>query len=172
MNRKAVVTLNELDLRRAGRLHVWSSIRDPRVVIRIALLWAGAMVALVVFLGLAGMPWPELHAALPVFALVMAGVTFGFAFVFPLLIGPLVIHRRFRQDKLLRQAAEVSWNEDTYEVIQPGAHNRFAWTDYSKWRDGRHTFMFFRSDYTYQVLPKRVLTQEQIDDISRILSRG
>ncbi|WP_350019326.1 YcxB family protein (plasmid) [Rhizobium sp. ZPR4] len=128
--------------------------------------------ALAAFLGLAGMPWLELRAALPVFALVIAAATFGFAFVFPLLIGPVVIHRRFRQDKLLRQAAEISWNEEAYEVNQPGTHNRFAWTDYSKWREGRHTFLFFRSDYSYQVLPKRVLTQEQIDDISKILSRG
>ncbi len=173
MNRKATFTLSERDLRRAGRLHVFSAMRDPRTITRVSLLWIVAMALLVGFLHLIGTPWPELRGNLPLFALIMAAPTFGVAFVFPLalgsILGPIVIRRRFRQDKLLRQAATASWDEDAYEVEQPGIYNRIPWGDYSKWREDRHLFMFFRSDYSYQVLPKRALTEEQIEDIRRVL---
>jgi len=170
MNRKVTFKLNQLDLRRAGRLHVFSAMRDPRTVIRVSVIWAAAIAVLVGFLYLAAMPWPELLENLPLFALIMAAATFGVAFVFPLALGPIVIRRRFRQDKLLRQAATASWDEHAYQVEQPGIYNRILWGDYSKWREDRHLFMFFRSDYSYQVLPKRALTQEQIEDIRRVLS--
>ncbi|NLR97145.1 YcxB family protein [Rhizobium sp. P38BS-XIX] len=125
------------------------------------------MVALAGFFHMIGMPWSELLENLPLFTLIMFIATFGVAFVIPLVLGPIIIRHRFRQDTLLRQTATVSWDEDAYEVEQPGIYNRIAWGDYSKWREGRHLFMFCRSDYSYQMLPKRVLTQEQIADIRR-----
>ncbi|WNJ93369.1 YcxB family protein [Bosea sp. 685] len=170
MHRKVIFTLNELDLRRAGRLHVFSSARNARTMIRMSILWIGAMAVLSGYLYLLGMPWPELRENLPVFALVISAATFGVSFIFPLALGPIIIRRRFRQDKLLRQAGTVNWDEEAYTVEQPGIYNRIQWGDYSKWREDRHVFVLFRSDYTYQVLPKRVLAREQIEDIQRLLS--
>ena len=167
--RSATFVLSELDLRRAARLHVFSAMRDRRTIIRLSILWIGVMVALAIYLRLVGMPWAELREYMPLFVLVLASAAFGAAFVVPLLLSPMVIRRRFRQEKILREPAEVRWDEEAYEVDQPGIHNRIAWRDYTKWREDRYQFLFFASDYRYQVLPKRVLTQAQIEDVRAIL---
>lgn len=167
---KATFTLRELDLRRAARLHVFSSMRNLRTIVRLSILWIGAIVVLVAYLLTVGMPWADLRQNLPLFALIMAAAIFGTAFVIPLVLGPIVIRRRFRQEKLIRQPVSVSWDEEVYEVDQPGVHNRIPWRDYAKWREDRHQFLFFMSDYRYQILPKHVLTQEQIEDIRATLS--
>ena len=90
--------------------------------------------------------------------------------MFPLALSPLVIRRRFKQDKLVRKPVSAGWDEEAYEAEQPGVHNRIAWRDYMKIREDRHLFLFFISDYSYQILPKRALTQEQIADLQRVLA--
>lgn len=59
MNRKVTVTLRELDLRHAGRMHVLSWMRDPHTMARVWVIWISTMALLVGFLQLTGMPWPK-----------------------------------------------------------------------------------------------------------------
>ena len=168
MDRKATFTLDELDLRRAVRLHAFSSIREKQTIIRLAALWAVAMAAFIGFFSATGMPWPELRGNLLPFALVVIATILGFSLGIPLALGPLVIRRRFKQDKLVRKPVSAGWDEEAYEAEQPGARNHIPWGDYMKVREDRHLFLFFMSDYSYQILPKRALTPEQIADLQRI----
>lgn len=170
MNRKATFTLDELDLRRAVRLHAFSGIREKRTIIRLALLWFIAMAAFIGFFSAAGMPWPELRGNLLPFALIIIATILLFSLGIPLALGPLVIRRRFKQDKLVRKPVSASWDEEAYEAEQPGARNHIPWRDYMKTREDRHLFLFFISDYSYQILPKRALTAEQIADLQRVLA--
>lgn len=170
MNRQVTFTLSEQDLRLAGRLHVFSWLREPRAMARMLAIWVGAMAVLLGFLYWTGVPWPRLSEKLPLFAFVPVAVVFSVAFVVPLVLGPIVVRRRFRQDKLLRQPVTASWDESAYQAEQPGIYNRIPWGDYAKWREDRHLFLFFLSDYSYQVLPKRALAPEQIADIQKVLS--
>jgi hypothetical protein len=169
MSRTATFTLSELDLRRAVRLHVFAMLRDRRTMIRLSIVWIVGIALLVGVLLLMGIAWPELRGDLPLISLVMAVMAFGVPFLLPLALGPLVVRRRFRGDKLVRQPVTASWDEEAYQVEQPGIYNRIPWGDYSMWQEGRHLFVFFISAYSYQVLPKRVLTEEQIEDIRRVL---
>ena len=169
MNRSATFTLDELDLRRAARLHVFSSIREPRTIGRLLTIWIVTIVVLAAWFRATGMPWPELRDSLLLFALIAIAVILGVAVVFPLVFSPLAIRHRFRQDKLVSKPVSVRWDEEAYEAEQPGVHNRIPWRDYLKCREDRHLFVFFLSDYNYQVLPKRALTQEQIKDIQQTL---
>ena len=170
VNRKTTFTLDELDLRRAVRLHAFSGFRERRTLIRMAAVWAIAMAAFVGFFSAAGMPWPELRGHLWPFALVIIATILGASLGIPLALSPLVIRRRFKQDKLVRKPVSAGWDEEAYEAEQPGVHNRIAWRDYMKIREDRHLFLFFISDYSYQILPKRALTQEQIADLQRVLA--
>ena len=170
MDRKTTFTLDELDLRRAVRLHAFSGIREKRTIIRLALLWFIGMAAFVGFFSAAGMPWPELRGNFLPVALVIVATILGFGLGLPLALSPLVIRRRFKQEKLLRLPFSASWDEAAYEAEQPGVRNRFAWRDYMKIREDQHAFLFFLSDYNYQILPKRALTQEQIADLQRVLA--
>jgi hypothetical protein len=170
MNRRATFTLDELDLRRAVRLHAFSAFREKRTLVRMAVLWAIAMAAFAGFFSAAGMPWPELRGNLLPFGLVIVATILGFSLGIPLALGPLVIRRRFKQDKLVRKPVSASWDEEAYEAEQPGARNHIPWRDYMKIREDKHLFLFFISDYSYQILPKRALTQEQIADLQRVLA--
>lgn len=170
MNRKTTFTLDELDLRRAVRLHAFSAFREKRTLIRMALLWLIAMAAFIAFFSAAGMPWPELRGNLLPVALVIVATILGFGLGLPLALSPLVIRRRFKQDKLVRKPVSAGWDEEAYEAEQPGVHNRIPWSDYMKIREDQHLFLFFMSDYNYQILPKRVLTSEQIADLQRVLA--
>lgn len=170
IDRTAGFTLSELDFRRAVRLHVFSSIREAHTIIRLLMVWVIAVGAIAVFCyAVLGLSWPEVRGILPIFALSSA-CAIGTVWVIPLVFSPLAIRRRFRQDKSVRQPITIHWNEEVYEAEQPGIHNRIAWRDYSKWREDRHLFLFFMSDYSYQILPKRVLNPEQIADLQRTLS--
>lgn len=170
MDRKTTFTLDELDLRRAVRLHAFSAFREKRTLTRMAVLWAIAMIAFIGFFSAAGMPWPELRSHLLPFALVITGTILGTSLGIPLALSPLIIRRRFKQEKLIRQPVSAGWDGEAYEAEQPGVHNRFAWRDYMKTREDQHLFLFFMSDYNYQILPKRALTPEQIEDLQRIFA--
>jgi len=169
MNRKVIFTLDEIDLRRAVRLHAFSAIREKKTIIRLALLGLIAMAVVVGFFLAAGTPWPALRGHLLPLALVIVATILGTSLGIPLALSPLVIRRRFKQEKLIRLPVSASWDEEAYEAEQPGVHNRFAWRDYMKIREDQHLFLFFLSDYNYQILPKRALTPEQIEDLQRIL---
>ena len=103
-------------------------------------------------------------------ALIIAATILVFSLGIPLALGPLVIRRRFKQDKLVRKPVSASWDEETYDAEQPGARNHIPWRDYMRIREDKHLFLFFISDYSYQILPKRALTAEQIADLQQILS--
>ena len=170
MNRRTTFTLDELDLRRAVRLHAFSGFREKKTLVRMAVLWAIAMAAFVGFFCVAGMPWPELRGNLLPFALIILATILSFSLGIPLAVSPLVIRRRFKQDKLVRKPVSASWDEEAYEAEQPGARNHIPWRDYMNIREDRHLFLFFLSDYNYQILPKRALTSEQIADLQRVLA--
>ena len=170
MNRTTTFTLDELDLRRAVRLHAFSGIREKRTIIRLSVLWAIAMTVVVGFFLAAGTPWLALRGYLLPLALVVAATILGTGLGIPLALSPLIIRRRFKQEKLIRQPVSAGWDAEAYEAEQPGVHNRFAWRDYMKIREDQHLFLFFLSDYNYQILPKRALTPEQIEDLQRMLA--
>ena len=84
IDRKATFTLDELDLRRAVRLHAFSGIREKQTIIRLALLWFIAMAAFVGFFSAAGMPWPELRGNLLPSALIITATILVFSLGIPL----------------------------------------------------------------------------------------
>ncbi len=170
MNRRTTFTLDELDLRRAVRLHAFSAFREKKTLVRMAVLWAIAMAVVVGFFLAAGTPWPVLRGHLWPLALVITATILGTSLGIPLALSPLVIRRRFRQEKLIRQPVSAGWDEEAYEAEQPGVHNRIPWGDYMKIREDQHLFLFFMSDYNYQILPKRALTAGQIADLQRVLA--
>ncbi|WP_126110654.1 MULTISPECIES: YcxB family protein [unclassified Bosea (in: a-proteobacteria)] len=170
MNRRTTFTLDELDLRRAVRLHVFSAFREKKTLVRMVVLWGISMAVVVGLFLAAGTPWLTLHGHLLPLALVITATILGTSLGIPLALSPLVIRRRFKQEKLIRLPVSAGWDEEAYEAEQPGVRNRFAWRDYMKIREDRHLFLFFLSDYNYQILPKRALTPGQIEDLQRVLA--
>uniref|UniRef100_A0A9E7ZX43 YcxB family protein n=1 Tax=Bosea sp. NBC_00436 TaxID=2969620 RepID=A0A9E7ZX43_9HYPH len=170
MDRAATFTLDELDLRRATRLNVFCAMRDVRTLRGVALLWGVALLPTAGhFLGATGVT-AELRVGMLMFAFFVTAALFSACIGFPLLMAPLTIRRRFREEKLLRQPVSARWDVEAFEASLSGVHNRIPWADYLKWREDRHLFLFFLSSYNSQILPKRVLSEEQAEDIRRVLS--
>ncbi|MFC3692896.1 YcxB family protein [Chenggangzhangella methanolivorans] len=170
MNRTTTFTLAERDLRRALRLHMLAMLRQPRKLFALVAIWLVATAAIAGAYHLGGTPWPELRDSLPKLAALAAVGLLVLDVAVPLLLGARVISKRFQQDKLLVQPITASWDEEAYEAVQPSMRNRIAWRDYAMLREDRHAFVFFLSDYQYQVLPKRALSDEQVADIRGIVS--
>ncbi|MFD1794504.1 YcxB family protein [Paracoccus aurantiacus] len=169
--RSAVIELTPRDFRLAHRLRALSGYRRGKTLIRLLLVWLFAIAVFGVSDYLDGARGARLlngllHAA-AIYGLLMVGVLLLMSFV----LTPLVIRRRFRQDKLVGLPAQVSWNEKRYKVVAPNAQSDVQWTDYNKILSDRHSFLFFVSDYSFQILPTRFLTEAQIADIDRITAR-
>lgn len=169
MNRAATFTLDETDLRRANRLNLFGALRDPKTLRGLALLWGVSLLPLAGYHLGAFDASAKLREAMLIFALLATAAILAVYLAVPLLLGPVVIRRRFREEKLLREPVSINWDAEAYEASQPGVHNRIPWGDYLKWREDRHLFVFYLSSYNFQVVPKRVLSDAQIADIRQML---
>lgn len=172
MNRQASFNLTELDLRRANRLNALASLREPKTLRALALLWGVSLLPAAGFFLTTTGATAELRDGMLLFALAVTAVIAFVAVGVPLLVGPSVIRRRFREEKLLRQPVSVSWDEQVFEAEQPGVQNRLAWRDYLRFREDEHVFLLMLSSANFQILPKRALSAAQIEDLRQELSRA
>ncbi|WP_020180718.1 YcxB family protein [Methylopila sp. M107] len=171
MQRTATFTPQEADFVAANRLHLASSFRTPRLLVRFALLW---LFCVAVFAAIVApfTPWREAQAAILVFSAFAAVGVFAVPFAITFCLGPYAVRRRFRQEKQLSDPIEVQWSEEAYEAVTPRITNRIPWSDYVRTAENDRLFMMFLSDATFQLLPKRVLSEAQIADIRTILRRS
>lgn len=170
MDRATTLTLTEQDLRLAGRRHVFSSLTQRQTMIRLGIIWLGAFVVSIgMFLVLGTGKFAFWQASALALAVATIGAI-GVPILMPLLALPMAIKRRFRQDAMLRQPLTVTWTDSHYRVETESTTNNLPWRDYARWCEDEAQFLFFLSDYTYQVLPKRVLTPEQVADIRAVVT--
>lgn len=174
MDRSTTFTLSERDMLNAGRRYVFFSMTERRTVIRLGLVWlVGLAVGVAVFMVLGGGRYDFWRAMFPALMFATIGVILV-PLAVPLITLPFVVKRRFRQDAMLRRPLFISWSDTHYRVETEGVTNNLLWADYSKWCEDKSQFLFFLSDYNYQILPKRVLSMEQIADLRAavIAARG
>ena len=170
MDRTATFTLNEQDMRQANGLHRWITLRQKRTIISLLLSW---LVFVAIFAGyhaVSGMNTSSLIITTAVFAIAAIPAMAIANATIPLAISWYNIRQRFRHDKQLSRPASISWDKDAYEVEQPGIKNHILWKDYMRLSENAKLFVFFLSDYQYQILPKRVLSPEQIADLQQTIA--
>ena len=178
MNREVTFTLCERDLRHAGRLHIIRSftggVSRATLIYRWVSLWfVATFVAAAISLTYNIAVYVTVEASLfraSIYGLVFAVLCGVGGLGVPLLLTELGNRRCFRQDELYRRPMTVKWNDEAYEVDLHGNYSRCLWRDYWKQLEDNDYFLFFIHNNIYQILPKRVLTQEQIEDIQRVLS--
>ena len=170
MDRTVIFTLNEQDLRQANGLHRWVILRQKRTIIGLLLSW---LVFVAIFAGyhaVSGMNTSSLIITTAVFAIAAIPAMAIAIATIPLAISWCNIRQRFRHDKQISRPASISWDKDAYEVEQPGIKNHILWKDYMRLSENAKLFVFFLSDYQYQILPKRVLSPEQIADLQQTIA--
>ena len=95
---------------------------------------------------------------------IMLGVLAYFVLSFGVWM-PLRSNRSFRQRKDLQRPVSFELTDAGLSVSTPDGHGVKPWSDYHRWKEGRHVFLLYLSDNMYQVFPKRFFTS--IDEIDQ-----
>ena len=85
---------------------------------------------------------------------------------------PLIGRRMHRQNKLLREPAELEWDERAITLRTAAAHSTLPWEDYVKWKENDRLFLLYVADRLFQIIPKRTFASAaDMQDFRRHLPR-
>ncbi|NEU14668.1 YcxB family protein [Methylobacterium sp. BTF04] len=73
--------------------------------------------------------------------------------------------RHFHQQKLLHDAFEITLDRTGVNSKNQRIQMRFDWKDYVRWREDNYIVLIYQSDISYQMIPKRAVSAEQLEDI-------
>lgn len=160
MSGHTAFTVTEEDVVEAAR-HVAARRLRSRPFLPIFVAMLAAVLALVLIADFGQGRWVTLIAffiALPL-ALIIANR----------LIVPWQAKRHFRQAAALRGETRVEWDDENlrFEGIHGGS--RFAWIDFHGWAETAGLVLLYQSELFYNLVPKRVLTADQLADIRNCL---
>lgn len=164
LNRSVTLTLTADDYVAANRLFMlkYATSRWPLIS------WLGFVALL---LGMLFVPALQMHDA-PYAPLVYIGFAVVIALPFyQYFVGAAVFARRaYAAQKTLQHPMTVSWSADGFRsTAQQGDWNN-AWSDYLKWAEDDKVILLFQGPRVFNMLPKRVLTPAQVDDIRQVLA--
>jgi len=157
------IELQASDVLAAQRLHMRPSLR---VLVLVAAVVIVALVAIALLIS--GRVTSALYPAVLV-AAITAVVLWGAVHFLYL---PWLARRMYRQHKMLRDASEISWDEQGITYRSTSAHSTIAWEDYVTWKESEHLFLLYLADRLFQMVPKRVFASAaEEQDFRRHLPR-
>ncbi|BAF87718.1 unknown protein [Azorhizobium caulinodans ORS 571] len=80
--------------------------------------------------------------------------------------------RIFAQQKSLNQPFTLAWTDEALQTQAPQGDATLPWRDLVKMKQDRHMILFFESDALFRMVPRRVLSQAQQDDLLRTAETG
>lgn len=80
---------------------------------------------------------------------------------------PWTARRAYRRGKLIRDPADVEWNERSLTIRTTALQSSIPWEDYVKWKENDRLFLLYFSDTLFQVLPKRIFGSRREQDTFR-----
>jgi hypothetical protein len=80
---------------------------------------------------------------------------------------PTTSRRQFRQRRTMHTAVFYSWSDEALSYRSSNANGTFPWSDLHRWTEGRHSFLFYLEDRMFHFVPRRVLSDEQVEDLRR-----
>ena len=147
----------------ANRLHFWTSLKWKRTV------WSYALGGLV-FTSI-GTLFTKGNSAWAI----MVGATVGFIFWSILLACVLTVNyllipsrsdRAFRQMKTLQSQTDINWSPERIQLNSAQGSSDLDWRDFVRITQGREVILLFQSDYLFNFIPKRALSDEQTTDLA------
>jgi hypothetical protein len=159
MNRSVSLTLTADDYVAANRLHLRNWYRSGRVLAAFAL----AALAYLILLAVAYLDRWGTAELVALNAGAAAFIVFCMAIHF--LFVPITTRRAFRNHKTLHRPCTYAWSETGLTVANVSGEWLTAWSDYLKWREDAQVFIFYQAPRLFNMLPKRVLTPQQMADL-------
>ena len=78
--------------------------------------------------------------------------------------------RLYRQQKMLHQPFTYRWTEEGLEMEAPRMRSFHPWPDFHRWSLSRSAILLFLNDQLFFVLPRRVLSAEDLQAIESSLT--
>ncbi|GLS44788.1 YcxB family protein [Methylobacterium brachythecii] len=164
----AVVRLTVSDALNAARLHHRYAMATRSTILLVAVLAMGA--ALATYAAVAPSRDAAWIAAIAV--LVMAAYLYGLFLFVRWVVLPWTVRRQFREQRSLKEELHVRWSERSYEVVGETMRSDLPWGDYVKWQENGELILLYISSRAYQILPKRILTAQQVAELRSHLQQA
>lgn len=97
--------------------------------------------------------------------LAFLAVVLGFAYV----ATPRRARRMFAQQPGCREPYDLRWDDSRFEMTSPSWSSALAWKDYYGWSETGNEFLLFFNEQMPHMLPKRLLTADQLADLRATL---
>jgi hypothetical protein len=157
------------DLVAAGHLYAWNGLRQPRMVIRLVIVWLVFTVVLGLIANGRDLLDPGKWSSNLGLVLAISTIPLISVALIILVLTPITARRTFRQQRSLHGELRYQWTASALTINTEYASFDMPWGHFLRWSEGDKTFLLFESDRLYRVIPKRVLTQDQQDSLRRHL---
>ncbi|MDR6869679.1 hypothetical protein J2Y55_000672 [Bosea sp. BE125] len=160
MNRSVSFTLTADDYVAANKLHVLNFYRDR---FRLAVIAAGVLLYVLFIVSdyASGWSFGTFAGIVHLFAFFLLLMPFLSYFLF----APDIARKTFRKQKSLQQPLTWSWSEAGLKVTSDGGEWLTPWDHYLKRAENAEIFLFYQAPRLFQMVPKRVLTPEQLAEL-------
>lgn len=82
---------------------------------------------------------------------------------------PRQTRKVFGEQKGFQYPLTLSWSESGIEVQNQQGRAVLPWGDLFRWAEDQHIILFFHSSRVFHMLPRRVLSDAQWDDVRRCI---
>ena len=139
------------DFRKAQSLHARQNSASAGSRIFLVGIVALFYFSLLLLVLLGKLQWPYLLAPLAILLVFL---------LFQYLYRPYLLRRVFIRQKELSAPFELELSEQGLSVSNPKGNALIPWTDFKKWTEGKELILLYRSQNTFQMVPKRLFDNE------------
>lgn len=113
-------------------------------------------------------PQSSLSAFTPFY--IVIALSFALPFYQYFYVARAAARKSYAAQKTLRYETTVAWTEENVTMTNQQGGATIPWSDFLKWAENDRVVLLFQGPRLFNMLPKRVLTAAQIDDLKRILT--
>lgn len=77
--------------------------------------------------------------------------------------------RAYKSDRRLHEPIHAVFTDTEVLLDQPNSSGRLTWSRFIRYRETRHTFLLYQGPRLFNVIPKRALTIDQVEEFRRLL---
>lgn len=155
------------DLTHALRLHFRQHLRSRAGLIRLAITWILGVAVYGILMANLVDPHDAFLSILS-FAILVLVAIIGIPFLIVYTLGGRAARRTFNEQKTLQKPLHFSWSESGVHLWSDFGEARLQWSDFPKARQDRHCILLYESQRLYRIVPKRVLTNDQITELQTL----
>lgn len=168
--RSVTVASEADDLIHMQRLTILRNLKRPRVILALAAMPIAFAAAFAGFIGaMDGQVQRADLIFLALLALVLYGVI-GAIIALRWLLVPRQARRILNESPTARAPVHLAWSNDGLTATSTYGTGTLPWRDLHGWAEDGHVFAIYTTRGVAQTLPKRLLSEAQVDDFRRCLA--